>query len=181
MHTLGWKVCVVLALVGASGLARGDEPAPLPPAPQATELVAGLLVVTASGVTYEDGVLSLLGVGATTVIVAERPDRVVGHMLTRDAARTWSQGPNAFEIEPPFGTLSTFLPDGTASEVVLELNHPKLVGDTLSFDARVVRGSAPCNGGASTLFIGAVDMPLSKLSNPGVPKFTTPGAAFYSR
>ena len=179
MRASGWTLISLLVLLGAARLAQADET--LAPAQSEGELVAGLLVVSASGVSYEDGVLSLLGAGATTIIIADHPDRALGHMPTRDAVRVWSQGPSAFDSNPPFATLSMFQPDGSVSEVVLELNHPKLVGDTLTFDARVVRGPAPITGGASTLFIGATDMPLSTLPETSVPPYTAPDARFYTR
>ena len=176
------RVLCLLASMLTGSLVLADDAVPRSPAPP-PGVEPALLVLSAGGVTYssEEGVLSLLDVGATTIVDAEKPDRAIGHMPTRDAVRVWRDGPGAFSSEPPFATLSTFLPDGSVNEVVLELNHPQLEGDTLSFEARVVRGCPPETGGASTLFIAATDLPLFRLANPGVPLHTAPGAVFYGR
>jgi hypothetical protein len=49
------------------------------------------------------------------------------------------------------------------SDLVVELSNPQLSGDDLTYDARVLEGSLPANGGACALFIDIIGMPATPI------------------
>ena len=65
-----------------------------------------LFVQNAEGVTYRDGRLTLDGVSPTTIFFSDRPERVAGHVTVADFLRSWSEGADSFEKDPPNAVLS---------------------------------------------------------------------------
>ena len=127
-----------------------------------------LFVQSASDASVADGKLTLKGISPTTLFFSDRPERIAGHLATDEMIPLWSEGTDSFTKDPPNATLSSFTGDGKVVNVVLELKNPKLVGDTMTYDVRVLQGKAPQTAEASSLFIDVVGMPLTPLSYAGV-------------
>jgi hypothetical protein len=150
-----------------------------------------LFVQGARGVTFADGTLVLQGVSPTTLFFSDRPRRIAGHVLTRRFLADWGKGEHSFADDPPNATLSVF-GDGVVRDVVVELSRPRLRGDDLVYDARLLEGTAPEKGGPSSLFIDAIAAPLGApvevpavgrpyswdayVSNPDDATYNPPGA-----
>lgn len=137
-----------------------------------------LFVQSAEGVTFADGRLTLTGVSPVTVLFSDRPERLAGHMTTASFVPFWSEGENSFESDPPNANLS--LLDGDAMQnVVVELHNPRLAGRDLSYDVKVLEGEPPAEGGAASLFIDIIGMPLTPVSFAGANRRMWRRAAFY--
>lgn len=154
---------VALGLLGASlwafaSFGVGAQTAqPKPPAtPPSVEYVQ-----TTGGYTYKDGVLTLSPIGPATMFFAERPSKVVGHVRNDHFVKTWGEGPHNFKDEPPNATLSVFKPEGWPTQAVFQLTNPRLKGTTLTYDAKLLSGSVPEQGGESSLFIDGRTLPCN--------------------
>ncbi len=137
-----------------------------------------LFVQNARSITHGDGRLTLKGVSPATVMFSDRPERIAGHMATARFVPFWGEGSQSFLLDPPNATLS-FLEDRAMEDVVLVLQDPKLEGEDLSYQVRVLEGKLPEKGGAASLFIDIIGMPLTPLSYAGVARRTWRRAAFY--
>jgi hypothetical protein len=125
-----------------------------------------LFVQNAKGVTFADGKLVLQGVNPVTVCFTDRPARLAGHMQTSRFVPLWSQGKDSFLKDNPNATLSVFSGDNV-SDLVVELSNPLLSGSDLTYDARILEGTLPANGGACALFIDIIGMPATPMSYAG--------------
>src|SRR6267154_6320192 len=124
-------------------------------------------VQNAKGVTFKEGKLVLQGVNPVTVCFTDRPARLSGHMQTSKFVPLWSKGKDSFLKDNPNATLSIFNGDNV-SDLVVELSNPQLSGDDLTYDARILEGTPPANGGACALFIDIIGMPATPMSYAGV-------------
>jgi hypothetical protein len=148
------------------------------PAPRANALItwtAGgkqskkvdvLFVQNAKNVTFSKGRLVLRGVNPVTVCFTDRPARMAGHMQTSKLIPLWSQGKDSFLKDNPNATLSVFRGDNV-SDLVVELSNPQLSDNDLTYDARILEGTPPANGGACALFIDVIGMPATPMSYAG--------------
>ena len=125
-----------------------------------------LFVQNAKGVTFKEGKLVLQGVNPVTVCFTDRPARLAGHMQTSKFVPLWSQGKDSFLKDNPNATLSVFSGDNVA-DLVVELSNPQLSGDDLTYNARILEGTPPANGGACALFIDIIGMPATPMSYAG--------------
>ena len=125
-----------------------------------------LYVQNAKGVTLEKGMLVLRGVNSNTICFTDRPARLAGHLPTREFIPLWSEGKDSFLKDPPNATLSIFSGD-KVSDVVVEISNPVLSGGNLTYNAKVLEGSASINGGACTLFIDIIGCPRTPYSYAG--------------
>jgi hypothetical protein len=114
-----------------------------------------LFVQSAESATYKDGSLTLGGVSPATIFFTDRPERVAGHVKVADFLKSWSEGADSFEKDPPNAVLSV-LSEGEVKNVVVEIRSPRLEGDDLSFAAKIIQGDPPAAGGPVTLFIDGV-------------------------
>src|SRR5213595_1044643 len=126
-----------------------------------------LFVQNAKGVSFKDGKLVLQGVNPVTVCFTDRPARMAGHMQTSKFVPLWSQGKDSFLKDNPNATLSVFNSDNV-SDLVVKLSNPQLSGTDLTYDARILEGTPPANGGACALFIDVIGMPATPMSYAGV-------------
>src|SRR5947207_11770372 len=126
-----------------------------------------LFVQNAKNVTFKEGKLILQGVNPVTVCFTDRPARMAGHMQTSRFVPLWSQGKDSFLKDNPNATLSIFSGDNV-SDLVVELSNPQLSGNDLTYDARLLEGTPPVNGGACALFIDIIGMPATPMSYAGV-------------
>jgi hypothetical protein len=129
--------------------------------------IEALFVQSAAGMAYENGRLTLLGVAPTTLMFADRPQRVTGHVPTEEFLDSWGEGENSFADDPPNAVLSTFSED-EVNDVVVVLQDPVLDGDRFSYQVEILDGEMPATGGASSLFIDMIGRPLSPMSICGV-------------
>jgi hypothetical protein len=124
-------------------------------------------VQNAKNVSFSEGKLVLRGVNSVTVCFTDRPARMAGHKQTSRFVPLWSQGKDSFLKDNPNATLSVFS-GGKVSDLVVELSNPQLSGDDLTYDARLLEGTPPANGGACALFIDIIGMPATPMSYAGV-------------
>jgi hypothetical protein len=125
-----------------------------------------LFVQNAKNMSLSEGKLVLRGVNPVTVCFTDRPARMAGHMQTSRFVPLWSQGKDSFLKDNPNATLSIFSGDNVA-DLVVELSNPQLSGDDLTYDVRLLEGTAPANVGACALFIDIIGMPATPMSYAG--------------
>jgi hypothetical protein len=133
---------------------------------QADEFEA-LYAQTAAGMAYEDGQLTLNGIGPTTLYFSDRPQRITGHVSTDEFFDTWGEGDDSFAEDPPNAVLSIFSED-EVNDIVVVLKNPELDGDQMSYQVNILDGEMPASGGASSLFIDMIGRPLTPVSVAGV-------------
>jgi len=171
--TCGALAGIIMATAFAT-YAASPEPAPSA-SPVITWTAGGkqsknmdvLFVQNAKNMSFSEGKLVLRGVNPVTVCFTDRPARMAGHMQTSKFVPLWSQGKDSFLKDNPNATLSVFSGDNVA-DLVVELSNPQLSGDDLTYDARLLEGTPPANGGACALFIDIIGMPATPMSYAGV-------------
>jgi hypothetical protein len=111
-------------------------------------------VQTAQKIDYKDGVMTLYGVPAQTVFFTDRPGRVVGNIGTEAFTAKWTtdRGPNGFAKDPPNAAVTVFEPGG-AKTAIVELRNPRLNGNNLSYDVKVLQGIASAVPAQGVVFI----------------------------
>lgn len=118
---------------------------------QVQELQAeeSMFVQTADGITSDGATLTLEGVTPSTLYFSDRPQRIVGHMMTADFVDLWAEGENSFEADPPNAVLA-FLEggDGAPEDAVIVLKDPHLQAGELAYSMDVLEGSIPPQAGA---------------------------------
>jgi hypothetical protein len=138
-----------------------------------------LFVQNARGVRFNKDQMTLTGVQPVTIAFSDRPERLAGHMPTSKLIPLWSQGHDSFLKDPPNATLSV-LGDKKVSSVVVELRNPRLAGGDLTYDVQILEGSPPEHGGAASLFIDIIGMPLTPMSYAGAARRAYRGGAYYA-
>jgi hypothetical protein len=113
-----------------------------------------LFVQSAKMIDYKNGVMTLHGVPAQTMFFTDRPHRVVGNVPTDKFVARWTTdtGPNGFATVPPNAAVTVFRPDG-AKTAIVELSNPRLDGNKLSYDVKVLQGIASLQPAEGVLFI----------------------------
>jgi hypothetical protein len=170
--------CGALAgnIIATAFAAYAESPEPAPSASPIITWTAGgkqsknvdvLFVQNAKNMSFSEGKLVLHGVNPVTVCFTDRPARMAGHMQTSKLIPLWSQGKDSFLKDNPNATLSVFSGDNV-SDLVVELSNPQLAGNDLTYDARLLEGTPPANGGACALFIDIIGMPATPVSYAGV-------------
>jgi len=126
----------------------------LPKLAIAQKSVSLLFVQTAQKVDYKDGVMTLYGVPPQTMYFSDRPDRVVGNVPTITFVTKWTtdKGPNGFASNPPNAAVTVFQPDG-AKTAIVELTNPRLDGNNLSYNVKVLQGIGSTQPASGVLFI----------------------------
>lgn len=150
----------------ASTPAAGTNPGATAGTPKQLKNVDLLFVQSSTGLSARKGRITLHGVNPLTVAFSDRPDRVAGHITTKEFVPMWSQGKDSFLKDPPNATLSVF--NGrNVSNAVVTLRNPRLSGSDLSYDVTLLEGSLPNTSGACSLFIDIIGMPLTPMSYAG--------------
>lgn len=113
-----------------------------------------LFVMNAGGMSWdrEAGTLTLEHVSPVVTFFSDRPERIAGHARLPGFLRMWNEGDDSFKEDPPNANLSVF-EDGNVHSAVLELFDPRSSGEDLTFRIKILDGSLPGSGGASSLFI----------------------------
>jgi hypothetical protein len=137
------------------------------------EDIEALFVQTAASTTSDGARITLLGMSPSTLYFADRPQREVGHMSTRQFVDLWGEGDNSFEENPPNAVLS-FADEGDRPPVdaVVVIREPRLDGDVLTYGITVLDGTVPAATGACALFIDPFGRPLSPVSAAGMHRRT---------
>jgi hypothetical protein len=119
-----------------------------------------LFVQSAPKIDYKDGVMTLYGVPSQTVFFTDRPNRVVGNLPTDRFVAKWTtdKGPNGFATNPPNAAVTVFEPGGVKTAIV-ELSNPRLDGDKLSYNVKVLQGIGPAQPAAGVVFIDNFGLP----------------------
>ena len=101
------------------------------------------------------GTLRLVGVSPSTLFFTDRPVRMAGHYHTKEEfLKMWNEGPDSFAKNPPNATLSIVEPGKPDLEnVVVNLRNPRMQGNDLVYDIKLIEGTLPKAGGAGVLFI----------------------------
>ena len=73
---------------------------------QQLEDMEALFVQTAASMTSDRGTITLHGLSPSTLYFADRPQRDVGHMMSRHFVANWAEGDNSFAENPPNAVLS---------------------------------------------------------------------------
>jgi hypothetical protein len=152
----------ILAAIGAvlTPHASAQDKAQIPGEPPSV-----LFVQTAGSSTYKDGVLTMRNVAPMTVFFTDRPRRVTGHLRNGGFLKGWSEGQNSFKNDPPNATLSVFGGGERPTQAVVVLTNPRVDGNAIAYEARVLEGDLPAQGGESTLFIDGAGSPCSPEDN----------------
>ena len=100
--------------------------------------------------------LRLVKVNPQTVYFSDRPQRIAGHITMADYLKEWTAkaGKDNFAVDPPNATLSVYEP-GQADNtlVVVKITKPVVDGADLVYNYKIINGTMPANGGATSLFI----------------------------
>jgi len=132
-----------------------------------TEMAELLFVQNAHDVTLEKGKLTLKKVSPTTIFFTDRPERIAGHMTTKDFVDEWSEGGNSFKADPPNAALSIFGKDEIV-DIVVTLMNPQFEGEDLVYDIAILEEDLKPVSGQSSLFIDPIGRPMSPTSVAGV-------------
>lgn len=140
-----------------------------------------LIVMNSRGATLQGQTLTLTGIAPSSIIFADRPVRAAGHALTAHLIEEWGTGGDSFAKDPPNATVSVLSSDASSvKDAVVVLSSPKLDGDKLTFNVRVLEGDLAGADGPASVFIDIIGLPFTPLSYAGVARRTARRAAFYA-
>jgi hypothetical protein len=141
--------------IAVPSVALAQTPAAAPAA--SAQKVQLLFVQNSAGVSIDaaKGVLRLKNVSPSTLFFTDRPVRIAGHYHTREEfLKLWNEGPDSFAKNPPNATLSIVEPgQADLQNVVVNIRNPRMQGNDLVYDFKLIEGTPPKAGGASVLFI----------------------------
>jgi hypothetical protein len=160
---------MLFALIAVLALAAGPAAAEQKPL-----IVQVLFVQNAKAVVFDKGTLTLKGVSPMTIYFSDRPVRLAGHFNTKDEfVPLWDEGKDSFLKDPPNATVSMYEKGkDQLMDVVVKLSKPRLKGDDLTYDIKVIEGKVPKKGGACSVFIDIIGLPFTPLSFAGVARRT---------
>ena len=167
----------VLACAQTSATAA-TSPSPPSKSSVKVDMVPSLFVMNARGAGLQGQTLTLAGVSPTSIVFADRPVRAAGHVPTEALLEEWTLGD--FAKDAPNATVSVLSKDGaSARDVVVELRNPRLEGDRLTFDVRVLEGDLAGAEGPAAVVVDIIGMPLTPLSFAGVARRSARRAYWY--
>jgi len=103
--------------------------------------------------------LRLVNVGQQTLFFSDRPDRIAGHLKMAAYLDEWTEkaGKDNFSLDPPNAALSVYEPGQTDNSLaVVEISNPQTDGADLIYNYKLIEGSLPAAGGATSLFIDRI-------------------------
>ncbi len=185
------SLAAFVLVLGVAGTAFGQTTMPTAPPPAAPaspnrgavkiEMVPSLIVMNAQGASLQGQTLTLTGVAPNSIIFADRPVRAAGHLLTTHVLEEWTDPAGSFAKDPPNATVSVLSKNGAqARDAVVELGSPRLDGDRLTFNVRVLEGDLAGADGPASVFIDIIGLPFTPLSYAGVARRTARRAYWYS-
>jgi hypothetical protein len=100
--------------------------------------------------------IRLVKVDQQTLYFSDRPQRIAGHLKMADYLKEWTAkaGKDNFGANPPNATLSVYeagQADNTV--VVVKITNPVVDGGDLIYSYKIINGTMPASGGATSLFI----------------------------
>jgi len=100
--------------------------------------------------------IRLMNVNQQTLYFSDRPARIAGHHKMDAYLKEWTAqaGKDNFGADPPNAVLSVYepgQPDNTTA--VVEITQPKIDGSDIVYSYKLIEGSLPAGGGATSLFI----------------------------
>jgi hypothetical protein len=102
------------------------------------------------------GTFRLVKVSQQTLYFSDRPQRIAGHLTMADYLKEWTSaaGKDNFGADPPNAALSVYEP-GQADNtlVVVKITNPVVDGADLIYSYKIIKGTMPARGGATSLFI----------------------------
>ena len=101
----------------------------------------------------------LVKVNQQTLYFADRPQRTAGHYKMADYLDEWTAkaGKDNFTKDPPNAVLSVFEPGQADNKlVVVKISNPEVEGADLVYSYKVLQGTMPAGGGATSLFIDGI-------------------------
>ena len=100
--------------------------------------------------------IRLVKVSQQTLYFSDRPQRLAGHLQMGDYLKEWTAaaGKDNFGADPPNAALSVYEP-GQANNtlVVVKITNPVVDGADLVYGYKIIKGTMPAGGGATSLFI----------------------------
>ncbi|GEM_PF-1640660 len=112
-----------------------------------------LFVQNAAEVSFRKGSMTLKNISPSTTFFSDRPERIAGHLPTRNFLKIWDEGKDSFKNDPPNANLSILGEKEGATDLVLEISNPRLNGNELTYDIKILDGVPPEKGGIASLFI----------------------------
>jgi hypothetical protein len=98
----------------------------------------------------------MVKVNQQTLYFSDRPVRIAGHVKMADFLKEWTAkaGKNNFSADPPNATLSVYEPGRAENAlVVVKIMNPVVDGADLLYSYKIISGTMPASGGATSLFI----------------------------
>jgi hypothetical protein len=98
----------------------------------------------------------LVKVNQQTLYFSDRPVRIAGHVTMADYLKEWTAkaGKDNFSADPPNATLSVYEPGKHENTlVVVKITNPVVDGADLIYTYKIIDGTMPAAGGATSLFI----------------------------
>lgn len=142
--------CTLVAAALVAGCAS-------PPPPSADAGKAQLMFVQSADELRADPAshsFRLVKVNAQTVYFSDRPQRIAGSLKLPEYLKTWNEGRDSFNADPPNATLSVYEPgQAEPTLVVVTIMKPVVDGADLVYGYKLLEGTMPAAGGATTLFI----------------------------
>jgi len=125
----------------------------------AEEMVEYLFVQHAEGVTLQDGVLTLEGVGDDILYFSDRPHRIVGRETLEKFLEAWTEGEESFAEVPPNAVL-TVRQEDELRDLTVVLKDPVLTEGNLAYQVEVLDGPDAGSGEFAALFIDVIGAPF---------------------
>jgi hypothetical protein len=136
---------------------------------QTLEDIQALFAQTAREMTTDGDKVTFHGLSPATLYFSDRPQRVVGHLTTKQFIDEWDLGENSFASDPPNAVIS-FVEKGDESpeDVIVVLKDPVLASDSLTYTVDILEGTLPAKGELVSVFIDPFGRPLSPISLAGM-------------
>ncbi len=133
------------------------------------EDIEALFAQTAREMTTDGDRVTFQVASPATLYFSDRPQRVVGHLTTKQFVDEWGEGENSFADDPPNAVIS-FVEKGdqTPEDAIVVLKDPVLESDTLTYTVEMLEGSLPAKGELVSVFIDPFGRPLSPVSLAGM-------------
>jgi hypothetical protein len=133
------------------------------------EDIEALFAQTAREMTSDGDKVTFHGLSPATLYFSDRPQRVVGHITTKQFVDEWGVGKNSFAVDPPNAVISFVeTGDATPEDAIVVLKDPQIEGDSLTYTVDMLEGSLPPKGELVSIFIDPFGRPLSPVSVGGM-------------
>jgi hypothetical protein len=133
------------------------------------EAIEAMFAQTAREMTTDGDRVTFHGVSPSTLYFSDRPQRVVGHLTSKQFVDLWGEGENSFAVDPPNAVIAFLSDDDEAPEdAIVVLKDPGLEGDKVTYTVKVLEGSLPARGESCSVFIDPFGRPLSPVSVAGM-------------